>query len=193
MTVIFIPYTPKPYEFVTTLKGFIFLDENDQQTEEKVKQIVTDTLFPPEPNSEPAKRIRCLVALNWNNIPDLLNGIEDTIYYLCKSVVIHRLNLVRREDMGMGGGESHPAWNVYISPLSMDNGVLRDWRNYIRSVTFVTDANMASKTFKIFKCTICHAKDHPGGMCPYPSVKNWFAPMPQTSPILKSSTNPPTS
>jgi len=191
LTVFFIPFNPPPYHFVTTLKGFIFLDESDRETEELVENIVGETLFPNDNKLETGSTIRRFIAKNKDNIPALIQDIETTLRYLRSSIEVKCLNLVKKEDIGMGEGQSHPAWNVYIYPPSKNNAALREWRTTIQNTTFATDSNKAGKTFKLFRCAICRSIDHPGGMCPYPSQQGWIPPTPTVIDEILNANNPP--
>ena len=180
LTVFFVPFDPPPYNFVTTHKGFIFLDESDKQSEQKVTEIVRNVLFPNE-KSDTGFAIRRIVANHKDNIPTPINNIETAIRYLRNSVKIKHLNLVKKEDIGTGEVLSHPAWNLYISPPSTNNAALREWRLLIQRTVFVTDTYGAGKTYRLFKCSICRSIDHPGGMCPYPAQQGWTPATPTAS------------
>lgn len=190
MTTFFVPFSPPPFHFVTTLKGFIFLNESDKESEQKVTEIVCDTLFPTD-KSDTGLAIRRIVASHKDNIPTPINNIETAICFLRSSVRIKHLNLVKKEDIGTGEGSSHPAWNLYIFPPTTNNITLREWRTLIQRTTFVTNTNRAGKTLRLFKCSICRSIDHPGGTCPYPTQRGWTPPTPTTSPTLVDLLNPP--
>jgi hypothetical protein len=189
--VFFIPFTPPPFHFVTTLKGFVFLDENERQTEDGVAKIVKDTLFPAVSNSNISASIRRIIANYNDNIPLSApsNTIDILLRYLRKSLVVERLNLVKKEDIGTGVGQSHPAWNVYIYPPTRNAPTLREWRAVIQETTFVTEDNDAGKTYKIFNCTICRSINHPSGMCPYPTQDGWIPLPADNSPTLNNLLN----
>ena len=128
-----------------------------------------------------------------DNLPAIITKLEDAIRYLRKSITVQRLDLVRKEDIGTGEGKVQPTWNVYIFPPTRNHLALREWRKFIRNITFITDSNGAGKTTKIFCCTTCRSEDHPGGMCPYPSLDGWIAPAPAHSPALEGIINRPDS
>ena len=190
LTVLFIPYTPPAYPFITTLKGFIFINKTAQETEEAVADAVAETLFDGD-GTETATAVRHFVANNKDNIPTIIiNNIEDTLRYLRKSITIRRMDLKKREDIGTGEGEGRPAWNLYMYPPTQDHKAMRTWRLLIRKTTFVTESNGAGRTHKIFTCTTCRSTDHPGGMCLFPKENGWNDPTPTHSQTLEDLLNP---
>ena len=54
--------------FVTTLKGFIFLDESDKETENIVMEVVQHTLLGGE-DSGPTMDLKCLLVYFCDRIP----------------------------------------------------------------------------------------------------------------------------
>lgn len=184
ITIFFIPYSPPPYHFVTTLKGFIFLDEKDKRSEEEVAKVVGETLFSPTAKTPTTTAIKRIVAFHQDNLPITLESLDTILSYLRNSVAVRRLNLVKRELIGTGDGETHPAWNIYIAPPTTNQSILKLWRDIIRKTTFVTNDDGAGRTYKIFRCSTCLSCDHPGGLCIYPSLPEWHAPAATTSPAL---------
>ena len=126
-----------------------------------------------------------------DNLPAIITNLEDAIRFLQKSVSIHRFDLVKKEDIGTGEGKKQPVWNVYIFPPTRDHHALREWKDFIQRITFVTNSNGAGKTTRIFCCTVCRSEDHPGGMCPYPNQEGWIALTPTHSPTLENILNQP--
>ena len=185
-----LPFSQPPYNFVTTLKRFIFLDKPDKDTEALVEEIVGDTLFDNKLNPSVHTIVRRFIASNNDNFPSPVTNMDLMLRFLCKSVKAECLNLIRREDIGTGEGEAHPVWNIYIFPPTTDSTKLRDWRTFIQKITFATDTNGAGSTYKIFQCTVCRAVDHPGGMCLFPGQRGWNTPPPKVSPTLESLLNP---
>jgi hypothetical protein len=167
----------------------MFLDETDRQTESEVARIVEETLFPNTSDSNISSTIRRIVANYHDNIPIPNFNIDIFIRYLGKSIRVKRLNLVKKEDIGTGAGQSHPAWNIYIHPPTKTVPILREWRAVIRDTVFTTDSNDAGKTHKIFNCSTCRSIDHPGGMCPYPTLNGWVPPVSANSPALDNLIN----
>jgi hypothetical protein len=170
----------------------MFLDETDTATEDVVADIVASAMFDNSQGSDLPTVIRRFIANNRDNIPKVIINIDDAVRFIQHSIVIKRLNLVKKEDIGTGKGAAHPAWNLYIHPPTTKQAELREWRNIIRRTIFVTGANKSGRTVKLFNCTICRSEDHPGGMCPYPSQRLWVTPTPPTaSPALEAIINPP--
>lgn len=190
LTVFFIPYPQPPYVFITTLKGFLFLDEKDKNSEEEVANIVGNTLFSTNDSSDTISHIKRFLAKYNDNIPATIKDVETTLRYLRSSITVRRLNLLKKENIGTGEGESYPAWNIYINPPTTNLQALTVWRNAIRKITFITKEDGAGRTYKEFRCTVCHSSDHPGGLCPYPSLENWLHKPPLSSPALEALLNP---
>ena len=185
----FIPFDPPPSSFVTTLKGFVFLHGSDTRTEAAVTEIVANALFSDDNNPELPTRVRRFIANHRDNIPHDIINIEDALRYVRTSIAVKRLNLVKRDDVNTGGGESHPAWNIYIFPPTTEQTALREWREIIRRTTFITDTNEAGHSARLFNCSVCRSEDHPTGMCPYPTQRGWTAPGPANSPALEAVLN----
>lgn len=191
LTVLFLPFNPEPTTFITTLKGFIFLDKSNDETEKIVQDIINKTLFGKE-DTPVTTAIKCMLAAHHDKIPaPLSTNVQESIHFLQASTVVHRLDLVKREDIGTGEGRGHPAWNVYIALPSSNQNALTDWTATIRRVKFVTASYGAGESRKIFLCSICRLIDHPGGMCKFPSQADWITPLPTSSPALDSILNLP--
>ena len=184
---LFIKFEPDPYHFVTTLKGFVFLDLTPAQTETEVNNIVGSTLFEGSQNAEATMQIRRFLATYHDNIPDAFRSMDDRVEFMRRTVDIEHLDLVRKEDIGTGGGKSHPAWNVYVHPPTLNRAGLQEWRRLIRSISFVTLSNCAGATYKIFHCAVCQSENHPAGMCRLPEQKGWTKP---ATPATVTNTNP---
>ena len=111
--------------FVTTLKGFVFLDGTNTETETEVKGIVNHILFKGGEDSKPTMALKHVLATYRNNIPQPLNvSVQEAARFLQASAVIRHLDLVKREDIGTGEGKGHPAWNVYIAPPTTNQAAL---------------------------------------------------------------------
>lgn len=174
--------------FVTTLKGFIFLDESEHETEALVKHVVQRTLFGGE-DLGPTMESKRLLAYFRDNIPHPMNSsVHEALRFINASVVIKRFELVKKEDIGTGE-EGHPAWNVFIAPATNDHTALKDWIAKVRLVTFATEANGAGTSKRIYTCSICHSEGHPGGMCEFTKAPGWINPAPANSPALESLIN----
>jgi len=194
VTVMIIPFDPPPTSFVTTLKGFMFIGKNDAQTETEVARIVDTAMFSDDKPANLSTRVRRFIANHRDNVPKAIINIDDVLRFVCLSITVKRLNLLKREDIGTGVGKPTPVWNVYIFPPTKDQSAMREWREIIRKTGFVTAANRLGSTNRIFNCKICLSEDHPAGMCPYPSQRGWIAPTPPPtiapSPVVEAITNP---
>ena len=186
-----IPFEPPPSSFVTTLKGFLFVDEDDAQSEIAVSQIVTSTMFSDDGSSALPNTICRFIARNRNNIDDTIISIDDALRFIRSSIRVKRLNLLKKADINTGLGKPTPVWNIYFYPPTTDQTAMRDWRDIIRRTRFVTDVNRAGYTCKPFNCTVCHSEDHPAGMCPYPSQQGWTVPTPPLPTQLLHPPPPP--
>lgn len=168
----------------------MFTNETAAQTEEIVSDTFARTLFDGGTSTTTTKVMR-FVANSRDRIPATITSLEDTVRLLRKSITVRRLNLVQKEDIGTGNGKPSPAWNVYMLPPTDDHDALFLWRDFIRKLKFVTDANKAGYTYKIFRCKVCRSEDHPSGMCPFPSQPEWVERPSGTSPALASILNVP--
>ena len=190
LMVFFIPFVPPPYSYITTLRGFIFLDESDKQTEEAVARTVGETLFSLTQGPEPTKAVKRFLAKYNDNIPPDVPDLITTLRFLTGTMKVNRLNLVKREDIGTGEGQSRPVWNLYIYPPSKDDTAMATWRAIIQDTVFVTTENGAGTTHRAFKCLTCRSINHPNGMCPYPKQPGWITPVSTTSPVVEELLNP---
>ena len=186
----FIPFTPPPSLFVTTIRGFIFVDETFEQTETAVTNIVMNSMFADTCGSVLPTIVRRFITNNRDNIPETIKNIEDAIRFIRTSITVKRIDLVKKEDIGTSEGKAQPVWNVYIFPPSKDEQAMREWRAYLRRTVFVTDSNGAGRTTKIFSCATCRSEDHPSGMCPYPTQQDWKPPTPTTSTAVEAILGP---
>jgi len=179
----FLPFIPPPSSFVTTLKGFMFLDENDAQTEAVVSDIIANTLFSDDNRSAVSTTIRRFIAKHRDNVSEDIINIDDVLRFIRSSIIVKRLNLLKRQDIGTGVGTPTPAWNVYLFPPTKDQPAMREWCDIIRKTRFATVTNKEGTTAaKLFSCTTCLSIDHPAGMCPYPSQPGWTSPTPVPAP-----------
>ena len=181
---IFIEYNPQPSSFVTTLKGFFFFETSPSQTKVDVDEIIAATLFEGGNTSRTVMRVKRFLAAYRDNIPEPFGDIDNTVRFLRKSIMVEHLELVRKADVGTGGGKGHPAWNVYIHPPTADPDRLHEWKKLIRSTDFVTLDKGTGTTHKIFHCTVCRSENHPGGMCRLPNRLGWVKPPSQQSETL---------
>ena len=191
LTIFITPFDPPPSSFVTTLKSFLFIDENDAQSEAAVAQIVTNAMFTDDGSSDLPNTIRRFIAKNRDNIESAIINIDDALRFIRSSIRVKRLNLLKKDDIDTGLGKPSPAWNIYFYPPTTNQTAIREWRDIIRRTKFVTDVNREGRTVKIFNCSVCHSEDHPAGMCPYPTQPDWAPPATTTTtpPVPTASTH----
>jgi hypothetical protein len=147
----------------------MFLDKTNSQSKEEVSAIVGETLFSTTTSTDATKAVRRFIAKFSNNTPTIAKDIEDVLRYLCHSIVICHLNLMKKEDIGTGEGRFHPVWNIYILPPTVNLVALFEWHTIICEVIFVMTDNSVGRMCKLFKCMVCQSEDYPTSMCPYPS------------------------
>ena len=135
---LYIPFTPPPSLFTTTLRGFVFFDETDQQTKSEVQNIVANTLFKSGESSETTRAVKRFLVNKRDNLPAIITNLEDAIRFLQKSVSIHCFDLVKK-DIGTGEGKKQLVWNVYIFPPTKDHRALQEWKDFIQRIMFVTE------------------------------------------------------
>jgi hypothetical protein len=85
---------------------------------------------------------------------------------------------IRRLDIKSGGGLADPHFNVYADSSAVsDVNTWLDIRDFLRnrvyrSMILGTGRAIATK----FHCGLCHGKDHPRGLCPFPRIPGWKGP-----------------
>ena len=183
-TILFIPFAPPPSPFVTSIRGFVFINESDKEMEVTITNIVTNAMFVSTSRSELPTITRWFIVNYRDKIPKAIKNLDNTLRFICTLITVKRLNLIKKEDIGTGEGKTQPVWNIYMFPPSRNEEIMREWRHTIRRVVFMTDSNGVGRTMKTFSCTICQSEDHPGRMCPYPDQQGWKTPAPTTSPVL---------
>lgn len=82
---------------------------------------------------------------------------------------------VARLDTKLRGNTIAPVFNVYANGTLIDDD--NTWtliRSYYASRTYAFQAQDPGQVvIAPFKCGICHAADHPRGLCPFPIVEGW--------------------
>ena len=170
----------------------MFLDLKPPHTETMVNDIVAATLFEGDGDCETTMRVKRFLATNRDDVPTEYITMSDVVKYLRKTIVIERLELVKREDIGTGVGKTHPAWNIYIRPPTTKFDGLREWRDIIQRTSFITLSFSAGTTYRTFRCTVCRSENHPTGMCRYPDQVGWVKPSPPASAALEDTPSPTT-
>jgi len=186
-----IPFDPTSSSFITTLKSFLFIDENDAQSKAAVAQIVTSAMFSDDSSSDLPNMVRRFIVRNRDNIKDTIINIDNTLHFICSSIRVKCLNLLKKVDINMGLGKPSPAWNIYFYPPMTNQTAMREWCDIIRRTKFITNVNREGYTVKIFNCSVCHLEDHLAGMCPYPTQPDWASPTTNTTtPAIAIATTP---
>ena len=76
------------------------------------------------------------------------------------------------------GGKQTPAYNVYASGCFIRIPKLwTDIRTYLSNLPYgVHKIGRGKAQIGQFDCKICHAADHPRGLCPFPNIQGWKGP-----------------
>ena len=91
---------------------------------------------------------------------------------------------VRKLDTKLPGNTIAPVFNVYAngSLISNDNAWSKI-RAYYATRSYAPQAQDPGVTvIAPFRCSICHAADHPRGLCPFPIVDGWNGPKRREDP-----------
>jgi len=153
------PLEPTCPDFLFTIKGFATLENsmvketirktwNDKLTTEFIQGLVRDA---PAASRE-----------------DLQNALSNFI----NSMWIIRLDIKTK------GNHLNPSFNVYAKgALLEDVNIWPKLRRYLATRKYINEELGCGHTDTTpFHCSICHSKDHPRGMCPFPAVRGWRGP-----------------
>ena len=73
------------------------------------------------------------------------------------------------------GGRGDPHYNIYADGKTLKNDeIWTEIRNFLKGRTYASPLcgkGMAKKNF--YYCTLCHGRDHPRGLCPFPKTPGW--------------------
>jgi hypothetical protein len=85
---------------------------------------------------------------------------------------------VERLDTKLRGNTIAPIFNVYANgPLIYSDNTWSQIRTFLTSRTYALQAqDIGTTVVAPFRCSICHAIDHPRGLCPFPVVEGWNGP-----------------
>lgn len=85
---------------------------------------------------------------------------------------------VARLDTKLRGNTIAPIYNIYANgSLITDDNTWSQIRAFYASRTYSLQAQDPGITVVApFRCSICHAADHPRGLCPFPTVEGWNGP-----------------
>jgi hypothetical protein len=93
-------------------------------------------------------------------------------------------------DYRTSGNILRPHFNVYASGDKLDNDDA--WlylRSFLASRTYGTAMHgEATTSLAPFDCGLCHGRDHPRGLCPFPAIPGWNGPgtRPSAGPPINS-------
>ena len=107
------------------------------------------------------------------NHPEILRDqISHLLQLLIDSLKVDRL------DTKLHGNTIAPIFNIYTNgPLIGDDSTWSKIRSYYATRTYALQAQDPTTTVVApFKCGICHAADHPRGLCPFPTKDGWNGP-----------------
>ena len=85
---------------------------------------------------------------------------------------------VKKLENRLPGGTLAPHFNVYANGLLIrDDHIWFQLRAYYATRTYALQAQDPRMTAVApLRCTICHAADHPRGLCPFPALDGWNGP-----------------
>ncbi|KAL6299922.1 hypothetical protein BKA93DRAFT_753069 [Sparassis latifolia] len=84
-------------------------------------------------------------------------------------------------DIKRRGSNLTPVVNIYCEPPMDILPIWIVWRNYIYNLKFETSLLGTGTGTQNWYCTICHAFDHPRGLCPFPDILGWNGPLHRNS------------
>jgi hypothetical protein len=106
---------------------------------------------------------------------DTENGrelIKQTVKRFLDSMWLTTLDIRRR------GNALDPHFNVYAKGNTIcGTNTWSELRRFLANREYI-DPTQGKGVIKIapFHCAICHAADHPRGLCPFPTTKGWNGP-----------------
>ena len=146
-------------DYLFSLKGLTTMD-NDEVSN-TVRKVWTDL------DSRSFLQSICL------NHPEILRDqISHLLQLFIDSLKVDRL------DTKLRGNTIAPIFNIYTNgPLIGDDSTWSKIRSYYATRTYALQAqDPATTVVAPFKCGICHAADHPRGLCPFPTKDGWNGP-----------------
>lgn len=81
-------------------------------------------------------------------------------------------------DIRTSGNCLDPEFNVYAKgALFQDTKLWPKVRRFLANRTYANDElGQGSTTTSAHLCVICHGRDHPRGLCPFPLIDGWLGP-----------------
>lgn len=74
------------------------------------------------------------------------------------------------------GGAPSPRWNIYVTPPTARIAAWTKLKTYVDELIYPSTLSGTGTTRKLFVCTICHSRNHPRGLCPFPDTQGWNGP-----------------
>ncbi|KAH7905214.1 hypothetical protein BJ138DRAFT_1231400 [Hygrophoropsis aurantiaca] len=97
--------------------------------------------------------------------------IHEATMQFFRSIEIERLNFKEK------GSIQAPRYNVLATSPTSDAEVWTRLRLYLRGLPYpspVDGIGFCSEEDSFFPCSLCHSVAHPRGLCPFPSIPNWY-------------------
>ena len=130
---------------------------------------------------EVAKMVRSI----WQR-EDTIAGIHEIIHSTSPSPINQLMNLpsfiasmwVECLNIKEDGGRLTPHYNVYApGRLFPDHKVWNRVRGLLARIPYNTLLLGAGEAkLALYHCNLCHAADHPRGLCPFPRIQGWIGP-----------------
>jgi hypothetical protein len=169
-----IPFPPKRPSFLFTISGIA------THSEDNIKELILKTWK--DTNSE------AFFDTFLQETPPLFqNALYHEINRYIDSIDIKRL------EIKMEGGRDDPHFNVYAnSALIPNTRIWLDTRNFLRKCIYRSSTlGRGNVELNKFHCRLCHGKDHPKGLCPFPKIPGWKGPTRPDRPERNQPINQP--
>jgi hypothetical protein len=159
-------FNPPCPAYLFTLKGLTTMD--DTQVSNMVKKVWNDHAS-----------LTFLKSIAYKHPENLRDAILHVLQQFIDSLKVDRL------DVKLRGNTIAPNFNIYANgSLIGDDGTWSQIRSYYASCIYSLQAQDPAITVVApFKCGICHAADHPRGLCPFPIKDGWNGPK-RRDPVL---------
>jgi hypothetical protein len=113
-----------------------------------------------------------------------------------QNVTYHEINRfinsidIKHLEIKTEGGRDDPHFNVYTNSSLLSNAEMwMETQNFLHRRTYRSSIlGHGQVILDKFHCHLCHGKDHPKGLCPFPKIPGWKGPK---RPIRPESSHPP--
>ncbi|KAK7689740.1 hypothetical protein QCA50_006379 [Cerrena zonata] len=108
---------------------------------------------------------------------DQLRSSNDTLKHLPLNSVVNMLSHsveVKVLNVAEDGRPAIPIANLYINSPTQELGKWLLWQQFLQSAAYPTQYNGTGTGRPLWKCSGCHADDHPRGLCKYPKLTGWL-------------------